>query len=213
MPIDPPDRKPPPKWALTLVNAAKQRNRARGSNKSYSIDDLIAAWGECHGRCDVSGLPFTMQIFGDGQAKRPFAPSLDRINRHKPYQKGNVRLVVSIANFAMNAWGDEPLLQLASAVHKKHGDLSLPARRAPLDSALDDVATMMPIWWRRRADLSGFHPDRTCTNRSWIFFDRGHNPPVRSRMCSRSGSEFQQKCEKHCCAAAVRRGATTSHGR
>ncbi|GEM_PF-4448664 len=134
MPIDPPDGDRRPKWASALVSAANARNRARKSEKIvYSMPDLIAAWDACGGVCYVSGLPFDFRVVGDGQAKRPFAPSLDRIDRHKPYQRGNVRLVVSIANFAMNAWGDDPLLQLASAVHKKHGDQSPPAKRAPSD--------------------------------------------------------------------------------
>jgi hypothetical protein len=85
------------------------------SQELYSMADLCAAWEACNGCCAVSGLPFGLQIFGDGQARRPFAPSLDRIERHKAYRKDNVRLVVSIANFAMNAWGEEPLVQLARA--------------------------------------------------------------------------------------------------
>ena len=64
----------------------------------------------------------TAGLRGTATRSRPFAPSLDRIDRHKPYRRDNVRLVVSIANFAMNAWGDEPLLQLASALQRKHGD-------------------------------------------------------------------------------------------
>lgn len=142
MPIDPPTTERPPKWALVLVNAANARNRVRESQDVYSMADLEAAWSACGGCCAVSGLPFGLQVVGDGQAKRPFAPSLDRIDRHKSYRRDNVRLVVSIANFAMNAWGDEPLLQLASAVHRKYGDRSPPARRAPSDSDLDDVATI-----------------------------------------------------------------------
>src|SRR5215472_15978257 len=122
MPIDPPDRDPPPKWARVLVNAANTRNRARESQEVFSMNDLVAAWEACGGRCAVSGLPFGLQVVGDGQARHPFAPRLVRIDRRKPYQRSNVRLVVSIANFAMNAWGDEPLFQLASAVHKRHGD-------------------------------------------------------------------------------------------
>jgi hypothetical protein len=142
MAIDPPDPGRPPKWAQVLVNAANTRNRARESKETYSNMDLVAAWEECGGCCAVSGLPFSLQVVGDGQAKRPFAPSLDRIDRHKPYQRGNVRLVVSIANFAMNAWGEEPLLQLASALHRKFGDQWLSAKPAPLDGDLDDMATI-----------------------------------------------------------------------
>jgi hypothetical protein len=106
------------------------------------MSDLAAAWQASGGHCAVSGLAFDLQVVGDGQARHPFAPSLDRINRHKPYRRDNVRLVVSIANFAMNAWGDEPLFRLASAVHGKHGDQAPPAKPAPSDSDLDNVATI-----------------------------------------------------------------------
>jgi hypothetical protein len=142
MPIDPPTADRPPKWAQVLVNAANARNRVRESQDVYSMADLEAAWKTCGGCCAVSGLPFGLQVVGDGQAKRPFAPSLDRINRHKSYRRDNVRLVVSIANFAMNAWGAEPLLQLASALHRKHGDRSPSPKRTPSDSDLDNVATI-----------------------------------------------------------------------
>jgi Mrr restriction endonuclease-like protein len=142
MPIEPPDIDPPPKWAQTLVNAANTRNRLRAADEVYSISDLIAAWESCSGRCAISGLPFSLHVVGDGQAKRPFAPSLDRIDRHKPYRRDNVRLVVSVANFAMNAWGAEPLLLLASAVHGKHGNRSAPAKPAPADADLDSVAAI-----------------------------------------------------------------------
>ena len=75
MSIDPPNSEPPPKWAQTLVNAANGRNRARGSSEIYVTADLIAAWKACGGCCAFSGLPFGFQVIGNGQAKRPFAPS------------------------------------------------------------------------------------------------------------------------------------------
>jgi hypothetical protein len=106
------------------------------------MDDLAAAWEACSGCCAISGLPFGLQVVGDGQAKRPFAPSLDRIDRHKPYRRDNVRLVAAIANFAMNAWGIEPLLHLATALRWKHGDRVRPAKPAPSDGDLDEVATI-----------------------------------------------------------------------
>jgi hypothetical protein len=42
----------------------------------------------------------------------------------------------------MNAWGDEPLFQLASAVRKRHGYRSPTSKRAPSDSDLDNIATI-----------------------------------------------------------------------
>ena len=144
MEIDPPDNHRFPKWAKDLLRAANTRNRIRGSQQAvYRIDDLVAAWEACGGCCAFSGMPFSLEVVGDGQARRPYAPSLDRIDRHKPYQKDNVRLVVAIANFAMNAWGDEPVLRMASALRNKHGDhLTFSKRRsAPSDAKLDEIAT------------------------------------------------------------------------
>src|SRR3546814_15533675 len=46
----------------------------------------------------------------------PFAPSLDRIDSGQGYLKGNVRLVCTIANFALNQWGDSVLRRLAHGV-------------------------------------------------------------------------------------------------
>ena len=142
MSIEPPDTQRPPEWARTLVHAANGRNRMREAVDVFSMADLVATWNACGGVCAVSGLPFSFRVVGDGQAKRPFAPSLDRIDRHKPYRRDNVRLVVSVANFAMNAWGDEPLLQLATAVHRKHGDRLPPAEPSPSDGDLDDIAAL-----------------------------------------------------------------------
>lgn len=142
MSIDPPDSQPPPKWARTLVNAANGRNRVREADDVFSMADLIAAWNACGGRCRLSGMPFSLEVIGDGQAKHPFAPSLDRIDRHRPYCRDNVRLVVSIANFAMNAWGEKPLQQLASALHHKRGDREPPSEPTPSDGELDDIATL-----------------------------------------------------------------------
>jgi len=107
----------------------------------YSMADLIHAWQACGGSCAVSGLPFSLEVVGNGQTKRPFAPSLDRIDRHKPYQRDNVQLVLSIANFAMNAWGAGPLITLSDGVYRRHG--KQPAKgRAPSDGDLDNVATI-----------------------------------------------------------------------
>ncbi len=142
MPIDPPGGSRPPKWAQTLVSGANGRNRARGSLEVFSMHDLTAAWEACGGCCALSGLAFHMTVVGDGQARRPFAPSLDRIDRHEAYRRDNVRLVVAVANFAMNAWGDNPVLQLASALHAKHGDRPPPIGSAASDSDLDPTAAI-----------------------------------------------------------------------
>ena len=48
-----------------------------------------------------------------------------------------MRLVVSIANFAMKAWGDGPLKVLATGVHRLHGE-----QRHEADADLDNIAAI-----------------------------------------------------------------------
>ena len=42
-----------------------------------------------------------------GQARRPFAPSLDRIDSSGGYTRDNTRLVCQAVNFALNAFGED----------------------------------------------------------------------------------------------------------
>jgi hypothetical protein len=88
----------------------------------FTEEDMMTVWERCEGRCAVSGLEFTEVLVGTGRAKRPYAPSLDRIDRSRGYEPENVRLVTAVANFAMNAWGREPVLDLARAMAQKDAE-------------------------------------------------------------------------------------------
>lgn len=88
-----------PLWARTLISRANRRTPVPG----FTEDDMMTVWERCEGRCAVSGLEFSEVIVGTGRARRPYAPSLDRIDRTRGYEPDNVRLVCAVANFAMNA--------------------------------------------------------------------------------------------------------------
>ncbi len=64
------------------------------------------------GRCMVSGASFTSERIA-GSSRRPYMPSLDRIDCAKGYTQENVRLVCVLVNIALNEWGIEPLLHVA----------------------------------------------------------------------------------------------------
>lgn len=72
----------------------------------------------------LSGLVFRETQFGSGRARRPYAPSLDRIDAEQPYSLKNCRLVLQAVNFALNAWGDEVFLDVAGAAtrHESRAD-------------------------------------------------------------------------------------------
>ena len=107
-----------PLWARRLIGRANAVTPLPG----FTEEDLMTAWECCEGRCAVSGLEFSEVQVGGGKARRPYAPSLDRIDPRRGYEPDNVRLVCAVANFAMNAWGLEPVLDMARAMAKKHAE-------------------------------------------------------------------------------------------
>ncbi len=102
-----------PKWARVLVSAANQRNAGRFAGEPFHRDDLIALWKQGRGHCMLTGLPFRETAVGTGKARRPYAPSLDRIDSREPYSRKNCRLVLQAVNFALNAFGDDVFLAIA----------------------------------------------------------------------------------------------------
>jgi hypothetical protein len=112
------DGEPLPKWARVLISTANQKNAARWGAEPFQKDDLIALWKEGGGRCMLTGLPFRETAVGMGKARRPFAPSLDRIDSNQPYSRRNCRLVLQAVNFALNAFGDDVFLAIAEGAIK-----------------------------------------------------------------------------------------------
>lgn len=57
------------------------------------------------GKCAVTGINFELDKNSNFR-KRPFAPSLDRIDSNQGYVKSNIRFVCTIVNIALNEFGD-----------------------------------------------------------------------------------------------------------
>ncbi len=114
-----------PKWARNLKSAANSRN----NNTFYSAirlteADMVRLWDRCGGVCSLSGLPFSGEKIGTGKARRPYYPSLDRIDSELPYSVDNCRLVLQAVNFALNRFGDEVFRTIAQAVAQKNSQES-----------------------------------------------------------------------------------------
>lgn len=87
------------------------------------------------GRCEVSGIPFR-NTDGPRNARRPFMPSLDRIDSSRPYTAANCRLVCVAVNLGMNGWGAQVLEEIALGIVTRlvnDGDARVPGirRRRP----------------------------------------------------------------------------------
>src|SRR5690606_21411241 len=66
-----------------------------------------------------------------GWFRRPFAPSLDRIDTSTGYEAGNCRLVCVLANIALNEWGEDVFARVAIGVALKRRALFRGRTRPP----------------------------------------------------------------------------------
>jgi hypothetical protein len=110
-----------PSWAKVLINRANQKNRRKGATPftPFTEQDMMVLWQRCEGHCIVTGLEFSEEQVGSGQAKRAFAPSLDRIDPNGFYSVDNCRLMMTAVNFGINVWGLEVYLKLAKEATDK----------------------------------------------------------------------------------------------
>ena len=57
-----------------------------------------------------------MEVFGDGAAPRPFAPSVDRISSSAGYTVENCRLVCWAVNSFLGVWGTAIAIEIARGI-------------------------------------------------------------------------------------------------
>lgn len=113
-----------------MLKQSRKNARARGLPHSITIDDLREMASLSGGRCALSGLKFEYGLAKevDGlntRRKRPWAPSIDRIDSTRGYDIGNVRLVCVAVNIARQDFPDSVLYRIAEGLsnmgkqHKK----------------------------------------------------------------------------------------------
>jgi hypothetical protein len=100
---------------MFLHHRSKERARSRGIEHYITLDDVKAIYADSAGRCQVSNIPFN-DFRPIGSTKRPWYPSIDRIDSRKPYTKDNCRIVCVAVNMAMGEWGLSVLKAIAGAL-------------------------------------------------------------------------------------------------
>ncbi len=128
----------------TILKHIVARSRTSAAKRSicHSLPDdhALSLYQLQNGRCDVTGLPFSMQRFPDAFVKHPFAPSLDRRDSKGGYTADNVRLVYANVNFGLGQWGQEVYLYCARAAVDHQNDIIV-ALEPPQEGALAPIGS------------------------------------------------------------------------
>lgn len=107
---------------------ARRNSDTRLIQFTLTIEEFESLVERAQGRCMITGIPFEFARVS-GSMRRPFAPSIDRIDSAKGYSADNVRLVCVLVNLAMNEWGLEPLMRVARNLveHERAARVPAPA--------------------------------------------------------------------------------------
>lgn len=107
-------------WCRWYVDK-RVRKRHKGGGH-VTARGLFLLMVEQRFRCAVTGIEFDLSLTR-GRA-HPYAASVDRIDCARGYAPGNVRLVLLIANVAMNEWGEQTLVGFVRRWCRTWGDAS-----------------------------------------------------------------------------------------
>lgn len=103
----------------------------------HEFDQLVK---RSKGRCEVTGIKFDLGVIA-GAYRRPFVPSLDRINAGGAYEVGNVRLVCCAVNAALCDWGIAVFEKLSTAYYWRNRRRLLRLRNGRQSSEAETAST------------------------------------------------------------------------
>lgn len=102
------------KQLASCFYSARTNAKTRGVEFSLIKDDVFDMYKEGKGCCALTMIPFSLENYAQSR-RRPFIPSIDRIDPKGTYVKDNVRLVCWGVNSALLDWGEDVFDRLARA--------------------------------------------------------------------------------------------------
>lgn len=113
------DQTPLNTWINSAIRKVRSRAIERGMECDLEHSDLEAIMESQKMRCALTGAKFDLNVAVIGK-RRPFAPSVDRIDNSFGYIVGNIRITTVISNIARQDFGDEAFFKMCAdtALHQ-----------------------------------------------------------------------------------------------
>lgn len=105
--------------ARDLWKRARSRAQLRG-NSEFSLTQERVIHALKLGICEATGVPFVLERHAQ-QRQHPYAPSIDRVDRHQIYSDSTVRIVTWQYNRAKERMSDHQFLEFCRLVVRKGG--------------------------------------------------------------------------------------------
>ncbi|PJK00794.1 hypothetical protein CO641_02150 [Lysobacteraceae bacterium NML91-0213] len=105
-----------------LFASAKKNAKVRGLEFILTVEDVRHLVTESRGLCAVTGIAMSVDrgaLPAGRKMRRPWAPSIDRLDSSMGYTLSNCRIVCCAANYAMSQWGEDVLVEMAKAIARR----------------------------------------------------------------------------------------------
>ena len=104
--------------------------RARKFDRALmSREEFDAMWVRAGGKCELTGITFTLKPEDSGEVVWPWHSSLDRIDSDKGYEFSNCRIVCVAVNLALQGFGESVFSIVARCfVSRSSAQKSIPDR-------------------------------------------------------------------------------------
>lgn len=109
-------------WVREMYRITERNAKRRGIPFALTRQEFKTIVERSEGRCMMTGIEFEFERY-EGSCRRPFAPSLDRINAANGYSAENCRLICVIVNLALNQWGTGPLMRVARNLVQRENEI------------------------------------------------------------------------------------------
>ena len=185
-----------PNYKRTTNGRAKTLiNNARARSKKKNIEVLITSeWVEEHlkrGTCELTGIPFSFEPPPEGLTRRPDAPSLDRIDKTKPYDSDNTRVILWAVNCALAEYGTEIMLPILERMVDAIKNELTPLPNDHIEESQNDSESGVVLGARTGEDCDGSHHHRgECEGENAC-----HSAQASCRICMGSGSKQMEALE------------------